>query len=490
MTIGATLFDHVAGTPDRIALVCDDQALTWRAFAGAVLEAEREIEAETAGRPGGVALLMAPSPHFLARFQAAARLGREAQVLDPAWPAATVADVVAALRPAVVYADRPTPGAVLLDTRRPIDTAFASRDRGGRTPPAPASPFYVGFTSGSTGSPKGYRRSHRSWTESFAADAREFGVTARDVVLAPGAMTHSLFLYAAIHALQIGATLVISRAFRPDAALDATARHAVTVLYAAPTQLRLMLDVDAPPLQSVRQVLSSGAKWFADATQELRTRFPHARFAEFYGASELSYVTVRKHEEHCDESSVGRAFSGVRLAIRDAQGDALPPGDVGRVFVASPFLFDGYALGAATLLRHEDEMSVGDLGYLDAAGCLHLVGRENRMIVTSGKNVYPEEVERVLMTCPGVRAAAVLGVPDPRRGERLVAMIWPDPAHAVARRELSRHVRAHLSLAQNPRVFVTAREWRWTASGKTDFAAMRRLWDDGAWDLAPSEPSA
>lgn len=133
---------------------------------------------------------------------------------------------------------------------------------------------------------------------------------------------------------------------------------------------------------------------------------------------------MAKDAERVPAGSVGRAFSSVRLAIRDAAGRRLPPGRTGRVFVASPFLFTDYATGdSPDLSVLGDEASVGDMGFLDAAGFLHLVGRARRMIVTAGKNLFPEEVERVLETHPAITAAAVLGVPDGKRGERLVAVL-------------------------------------------------------------------
>ncbi len=186
----------------------------------------------------------------------------------------------------------------------------------------------------------------------------------------------------------------------------------------------------------MRWVLSSGAKWFATASEDLRRLAPGARFAEFYGASELSFVAVRKCEEDCPESSVGRAFSNVTITIRRNDGAVAPPFEVGRVFVRSPYLFSGYATQEDPLARFGEEMSVGDFGFLDAKGYLHLVGRSDRMIVTSGKNVFAEEVERAIEKAPGVRACAVFGVPDPVRGQMIVALICPDGARLRVARTL------------------------------------------------------
>ncbi len=487
MTIGAGLALLARSKPAAAAIICDGAAVTWLSLEANVRILAADLVARTPAGCG-VALMLPNSPHLLAMFLAVARIGREAQVLDPHWPKALQDSVIVALNPSLVFFDPAVcpcdhRAGVAVDTRAPLAADLATAED--QPKPDLDASFYVGFTSGSTGQPKGYRRSHRSWIESFGADAQEFGLTGDDVVLAPGAMTHSLFLYAAIHALQIGSTLVMSRVFRPDAVLEQGRAHAASVLYAAPTQLRMLADAGCAPLPCVRWVLSSGAKWFVSAEAALRRLFPNARFAEFYGASELSFVTVRKHDEACPADSVGRAFSGVRLAIRSEHGALAPAGEPGRIFVESPFLFMGYALGSTPLTRHGGEICVGDLGRLDENGFLYLVGRENRMIVTSGKNVFPEEVEQVLAAHPAVRAAAVLGVPDPQRGERLVALVSLEPGARVTRAELSRHARQRLPLPLVPRILALPRCWRWTASGKTDFAAMRQDWDAGHWGLLP-----
>jgi len=487
--VTAMLALHTARTPARAALIIGNDRVRWRALSG---EVER-IAAHIAGRTpegAGVALHLPNGPALALLFLAVARAGREAQVLDPAWPAVLTRKTLAALRPAMLVTTEARlaarRNAVLVPDRLPFARVAAAlgAPAGYEAAPPPRGdlPFYVGFTSGSTGTPKGYRRDHRSWVESFRGDAVEFGIGPRDVVLAPGALTHSLFLYALVHALHAGATAVLARRFRPTAIPALVRRHGASVLYGVPTQLRLILDAAARerPLKTVRWVLSSGAKWFADALPGLRRLFPAARFAEFYGASELSFVTVAKDGEPVPPGSVGRAFSGVKLSIRDRAGRQLPRGRAGRVFVESPLVFMGYAVGGEDdLYRAGDALSVGDRGFLDTHGFLYLVGREKRMIVTSGKNVFPEEIERALETHPAIAAAAVLGLPDARRGERLLALVSLRRTARVRRAQLVAHLRRTLPLSKVPRAYAVVAPWPRTSSGKSDFAALARAWAAG-----------
>jgi long-chain acyl-CoA synthetase len=498
-TITATLPRHAVETPDRLAIVCDDHAVTWRELDRAVNRLAGHLaRVVPAGR--GVALHLANGPALVLLFLAACRAGREAQILDPAWPPDMTRNTLAALWPGIVVSGEAAAvagvaaAATVVDPYGPFDLVSdalgACRSYSAVVEPDPLTPFYVGFTSGSTGTPKGYRRHHRSWIESFRAGDREFDIGAGDVVLAPGGLTHSLFLYGLAHGLHVGATVVLCRQFRPNLVNRLIAVHRASVIYGVPTQLEMMIEAAihdrAPPFAGVRWILSSGAKWQGRAISELRRQFPAARFAEFYGASELSFVTVARDDEDVPADSVGRPFAGVDVTIRDDDGRRLPPGAAGRVFVASPFLFMEYACGSETpLSRHGDAVSVGDVGVLDERGYLRLAGRANRMIVTSGKNVHPEEIERVLEGHPAVLAAAVLGIVDERRGERLVALLRLGKDARVTSSDLIGYARPSLPLSRIPRRFAVPAQWPTTSSGKTDFDALRRIWESGACELLP-----
>ncbi|MCP3387822.1 AMP-binding protein [Bradyrhizobium sp. CCGB12] len=491
-TITATLSRHARETPDRLAVVCDNHAVSWKELDQAANRLAGHLaKVVPVGR--GVALHLPNGPALVLLFLAACRAGREAQILDPSWPTETARLAITALAAGIVVSGDATLAEdtevfAVVDPHGPFESV-ADAIGAGPSPaaiaePDPLTPFYVGFTSGSTGMPKGYRRHHQSWIESFRAGDREFDIGAGDIVLAPGALTHSLFLYGLAHGLYVGATVILCRQFRPNLVNRLIALHQVSVIYGVPTQLEMMIEAamrdGLPPFLNVRWMLSSGAKWQGRAVTELRRQFPAARFSEFYGASELSFVTVAKDDEDVPSDSVGRSFAAVNLTIRDHLGRCLPPGETGQVFVASPFLFMEYACGGETVLpRHGDAVSVGDIGMLDARGFLRLAGRASRMIITAGKNVHPEEIERVLEGHPAVAAAGVLGVVDERRGERLVALLRLGPDGRIASSSLISHARLSLPLYKIPRRFAVPPHWPMTSSGKTDFHALRWLWESG-----------
>ncbi|QRM32976.1 AMP-binding protein [Microvirga sp. VF16] len=488
MNVTAALTDHARAAPDRLALIVEDETLTYAQLEEAVSRLAAALCQEPAG---GIALHLPNGLPLALLSLAAARAGREAQILDPDWPAEMVQRVLTIVRPARVFTVSPSvmgDRAVLVDPLAPVQRLGVSLTppRPGAVPETdPGTAFYVGFTSGSTGEPKGYRRSHRSWLESFKGDAIEFGLGPSDVVLAPGTLTHSLFLYACMNGLHAGATVILSRRFKPTQVLRLITQHRATVLYGVPTQLTMLVEVaeERPqePLSSLRWILSSGAKWVSEALPRLKVLAPHARFAEFYGASELSFVTVAKEGEAVPATSVGRAFPGVTITIRDEAGRVLPARQPGRVFVESPLVFMNYAYGGSGgCWRAGAAVSVGDVGFLDTDGFLHLVGRANRMIVSSGKNIYPEEIERVFERHPSLAAVAVLGLPDARRGERIVAMVALRD-HSVTRSALIAHARQALPLFKVPRLYGVVPDWPLTRSGKADFEALRHAWHQGRY---------
>lgn len=344
--------------------------------------------------------------------------------------------------------------------------------------PHPESPFYVGYTSGSTGTPKGYTRSHQSWTTSFRACLEEFGPHASSCILAPGRDSHSLFLFGMMLGLWSGAGIVVQERFSAAAVLDTLRRGLTPCLVAVPSQLMLMVEVarhrDCAPIEAVRLILISGSRWIRARTAELRALFPCARIIEFYGASETSFVAWIDTDDATPAPVVGRPFKNVEVQIRDI-GESE---GAGLIYVRSPMVFMDYVGGAAdstAAIWDGDWLSVRDLGYLDEQGRLCLAGRQNRMLVTQGKNLFPEELESVLQTHPAIVSASVQGVDDPLRGLQVVALLElrQDPAEKPpTSRQLTAWCRQCLEAYKSPRRFYVCQDWCLTPSGKTDHRAL------------------
>ncbi len=372
-------------------------------------------DAATAAVPASAAVTVlaeANSVNFAIRFAAAVAGERQCAVLDPAWPDPLRQEIGSRLAGSI------EPGHV-----SPAD-ALADGN--------PESAFLIGLTSGTTSVPKAFTRSRQSWRESFEASIEFFGLRQDDVTLAPGPLAASLNLYALAECLYAGSEFQTLESFDVGDVHAAITHDGVTRLVLVPTMLRLLSErgltggVDAA---GVRTIICAGSKLDARTLEAARRWAPNATIYEYYGASELSFVSgvgLRAGEPDSGGTGIGRAFPGVQVRILDDAGSELPDAQVGNICVRSAMVSNGYVWGddGQALRSFNGWFTVGDQGYL--ADCeLHILGRRADMIVTSGKNVYPHEVELALASVPGVTAAIAAGMPDDIRGQRVVAGVVP-----------------------------------------------------------------
>jgi len=435
-TLLARLETAAACAPHKAAVITGQRAVT---FAELVAAIEKRAMAE-AGQTERVALLVREREPVasLTSFFAAMRLRRPALILP-----AGLALPDAALHP--------------------------SGDAGGSC----ADEFLWGVTSGTTGEPKLFARAHASWLASFSACESVFPFAPDDVVAAPGALTHTLFLYGAVHALCRGLTLIAPSTYAPQrlAALMRQAR--ASVLYAVPAMLDDLIAVGGDA-SALRLVFVGGQKLGEDVRRRAEARWPHADIVEFYGASELSFVSYASTRHPAPPGSVGRPFPGVRIEIRDGRSSPLPPGAAGTVHVASPMLFSRYVHPAAAPLASGECATVGDLGFVDADGVLFLEGRAGRIINSKGRKLSPERIEAALRSHCAVARVAVIALTDAKRGEIAAAVIEPAAAGGLIPSQLRRHCRASLAPWELPRIFIAADAMPMTRSGKIALAELAR----------------
>jgi long-chain acyl-CoA synthetase len=319
-------------------------------------------------------------------------------------------------------------------------------------------------TSGSTGRPKRIRRSQASWLASFAENAGAFGFGAGDRYAVLGAASHSLILYAACEAATLGADLDILSGIRPDRQRGRLAARPPSVLYATPAQLRQIATLPGPAIAGDLRILVGGGAVDPRTAETVATLFPDARISQFYGASETSFIALAGPETPA--GSVGTAYPGVEIALRDEVGHAVLVGQAGEIWVRSPYLFAGYAEGQSADTRWRDGwLTVGELGRMDQNGNLFLSGRRSRMFTVADQNLFPEEIEDHLLTLPGIARAAVV------RGHVPVAFV----SGAVDVDAVLGRCRAELGPLRAPRAIRVLADWPVLGSGKTDLKALEAL---------------
>ncbi len=321
------------------------------------------------------------------------------------------------------------------------------------------------YTSGTTGRPKGIERPFDPATahQQMAALASMWGFRSDDVHLVCGPLYHTApTSYAQAH-LWVGATVVILPRFDAEEVLRTVERHRVTTAFMVPTHFVRILQLGAERLRSfdlssLRLVLHAAAPCPVEVKRAILDVFPRDSVVEFYGASESGFTMVRAEEWLERPGTVGRPWPGHELRIYDEQGRLCAPGEVGLVYVRAPHLSFSYrhAEDKTASAFRDGFFTAGDLGYLDNDGYLFLVDRRTDLILSGGANVYPAEVEAVLLQHPGVTDVAVVGVPDPEMGKRVVAVVEPRREQPVAEEELMAFARARLAHYKCPRrvVFV------------------------------------
>lgn len=330
-------------------------------------------------------------------------------------------------------------------------------------------------TSGSTGVPRRIRRTHLSWIRSFRENARmlEFGASDEFAIL--GRLAHSLSLYGALEALFLGARLHDLSGLRPGAQLSGLSNSRATILYATPTQLRVLLDpLDqgrAGPVSSMRKVMIGGSKLDLGLRAGCAGLFPNAELHEFYGTAETSFIAIGSGKT--PPESVGKAYPGVEIRIK--RSAAAPADAPGEIQVRSPYVFIDYAEPhSGPEKRDGDWIATGETGRLDGEGNLLLAGRTDRMVQIADVNVHPERTELFLLAQEGVAEAAAIPVADAKRGHCLMAFVRLRGDQRSEER-LKRACREELGASEAPKRIIPLSDWPLLPSGKTDYEALRAI---------------
>ncbi|MDR7301613.1 acyl-CoA synthetase [Haloactinomyces albus] len=331
-------------------------------------------------------------------------------------------------------------------------------------------PAWLFYTSGTTGKPKGAVLTHRNLEAMSAAYHQDLDPVAEDSrYLHAAPLTHGSGLYL-LPATARGATNVIAPGLRFSAGdyLDLVEQHRIThAAFLAPTMLNRLLD-EAPgrDLTSLRSIVVGGAPLYREDLRAAVAAFGPI-IVQMYGQGEspMTITVMPPHEALGRPGSCGRPFSTVDVRVLGADDRPMPDGVDGEVCVRGDVVMAGYwnnpAATTATLV--DGWLHTGDIGRF-ADGYLHLTDRAKDVIITGGSNVYPREVEEVLLGHPAVREAAVVGIPDPEWGESVRAFVVTTPG--PTEKDLIDHCRAHTASFKKPRDVVFVGELPKNATGK------------------------
>ncbi|GHF34361.1 long-chain acyl-CoA synthetase [Amycolatopsis bartoniae] len=478
--------------PDRAALVCGEQSLTYAELDRRARQVAEAVRARGV-RPGDRVALIGPNVvEFPVVYYGLLKAGAVVIPLNPLLKERELAFIFGDSGTVAVFAWEGSEQLPVLDNARraaagspTVRDVFAFGDLPGLLAPHPGTadaeptgaedPAVIIYTSGTTGTPKGAVLSHVSLL--LNARMKELIVPKHDhdVVLVTLPLYHifgqTSVLNGNVHG---GATLVLLPRFDPDTALDLLVRHRVTLFSGVPSmyQAFLQADPDGVRLRKAAETLrylTSGGAPLPVAVFERFDRLAGLQIRQGYGLSETSpTVTACPWEEPIRPASVGKPVWGVDIRVVDARDRPLPAGEVGEIVIRGHCLMLGYfnRPDATAEAIRDGWFHTGDLGRFDEDGWLYVVDRVKDLILRGGYNVYPAEVEQVLLTHPSVALTAVVGEPHERLGQEVVAYVVPRTGQQVDVTELTAYARERLAEYKYPRRIEVRDELPMTATGK------------------------
>ena len=365
---------------------------------------------------------------------------------------------------------------------------------GAGSPEEPADPpdadetWCLMYTSGTTGKPKGAVRSHRGMAMLAMMTEIELGIHRRDEALLVMPMCHanSLNFFTAFLYCGAGVTIFSRRSFDPSLCLRTLDESGATFTSLVPTHYQMLLEAGRSErgrtdFGRVEKLMISSAPARVETKRAVMEMFPNSGLFELYGSTEAGWVTMlHPHEQFDHLGTVGREVVGsAPIRLLDDDGAEVPDGQPGELYSCGPYAFEGYWNNPEKTAEafRGDYMTVGDVALRDGEGFIKLIDRKKNLIITGGENVYPSEVEAVLCQHPGVSDVAVVGQPDEKWGERVIAAVVLARGAQASADELSAFARTRLAGYKRPRsiVFLGAEEMPRNATGKVLHRALREM---------------
>ena len=473
--------------PQRPGLIDELGTLTWRQLDERSDALAAALQTLPGGTPEKIGIMCRNHRGFVEALVAVHRIGADVVLLNTSFAGPALAEVVEREGiDVVVYdeefgpaldralADNPGVRRVLAWTDDPANhevtvEKLITAHTGRRPKRARRRGRLILLTAGTTGTPKGAKRSGGGPKELKAVlDRTPWRAEETTVVVAP--MFHAWGFSQLILSAMLACTVVTRRKFDPEATLQLIDRYHATGLSVVPVMFDRIMDLPDDvrkkySCRSLRFAAASGSRMRPDVVTRFMDEFGPVIYNN-YNATEAGMIaTATPADLRAAPDTAGTPAENAEIRILDSKFQELPAGEIGSIYVRSSTQFDGYTSGKTSKF-HAGFMSSGDVGYLDNAGRLFVVGRDDEMIVSGGENVYPIEVETTLAAHPEVAEAAVLGVDDEQYGQRLVAFVVLEAGASATLDTLKQHVRENLANYKVPRDIVILDELPRSSTGK------------------------
>ncbi|WIY01613.1 long-chain fatty acid--CoA ligase [Amycolatopsis mongoliensis] len=483
--------------PDRAAVVCGEQVYSYAELNRRARQVAELVRARGV-RPGDRVVLICPNlPEFPVVYYGLLKAGVVVVPLNPLLKERELEFVFGDSGAVMVFAWEGTEHLPVLENARRAAVAAGVREvvalsglaellapRPGEADSEPTGaedPAVIIYTSGTTGTPKGAALSHVSLLLNARMKDLLIPRHEHDVALVALPLYHIFGQTSVLNGnVHTGGTLVLLPRFEPGTALDLLVEHRVTLFAGVPSMFQAFLQADPKGVrlrkaaETIRLITSGGAP-LPVAVFERVKELSGLQIQQGYGLSETSpTVTFCPWDEPLRPASVGKPVWGVDIQVVDRAGTRVPAGTVGEIVVRGHCVMLGYfnrPEATAEAIR-DGWFHTGDLGRFDEDGWLYVVDRVKDLILRGGYNVYPAEVEQVLLHHPAVAMTAVVGQPHERLGQEVVAYVVPRIGHRIDVGELSAFARERLAEYKYPRHIIVQSELPLTATGKVHKRAL------------------
>ena len=472
-SLGSAVALHAALRPNALALIDDEGDVTWRELNDRVRRLANAL-LEVASEGDAVAFMLRNTRENVECYAACGLAGLSAVPVNT-WSSASEVQHILDTQGAVLLISADEFSEATADVATPIwligphgNYESALADAVTSPPAVRGGGRIVTHTSGTTGKPKGAERNVGTGSlDVLVAFLEKVPLRRTDVFFLVPPLFHQFAQAMMAVGLVLGTTMVMTSKFDAKRFLELCVEHDVTAAALLPVMLKRIADVEDPaPDPSLRVAVVSGSA----LPEAVRTRAEQRLgeiFYDLYGSTEVGWATIATPDDHRTKSgTVGKAGRGSRILIADDEGNLLPAGEDGRIFVASGFAFEGYTGVESDQDVVDGAIAIGDRGYLDDEGYLFVTGRVDDMIVSGGENIYPSEVEGVLEHHPDLAESAVIGVDDDEYGQVLHAFVVPRDGQSVNPEQITDFVKSNLARYKAPKKVTVLDELPRNATGK------------------------
>jgi acyl-CoA synthetase (AMP-forming)/AMP-acid ligase II len=478
MNVGNIIRFNARNYPEKEALVCGEERLTYRQLNDRVNSLANALSKLGVRKGDNLAIMLQNCSEYIEIYFALAKLGAVAVPLNFMYKGIGLKFLLENADVKMVFVEERTKeevekardalvtiqnqGYIFVGLNTPANYLFYEELATGHSSHEPNvavdedDDLLILYSSGTTGLPKGIVLTHKTRFTYYHWCGLQYGIRFQDVHLINTPLYHNMACFLSITQFYTGGKVVIMRKFDPRETLEIIQREKVTGAFMVPTQYNLIMEFpekERYDVTSLKWLLSAGSP-LSTSTKRFILEFFKCELCDMYGLTETGpFTNMNYHHDPEKKRSVGLPFFHMEMRVVDGQGKDVPAGEIGEIVAKGPLLLRTYYKNekAYNEAMRDGWFYTGDLGKTDEDGYLHLMDRKKDMICSGGVNIYPSDIEVVLNSNSKILESAVIGVPDPKWGEAVKALIVLREREELSKEEVIHYCKSNLSGYQAPK---------------------------------------